>query len=374
MNKKAKITKTVHNTVLDFVLAQDPLVQRKGLRALANSALAKCVGAITTHIRKQIPRDETSKVPGLDQRNQHDEDARMLTEADVMKMLGHDQEERDAMELAEAFHGVYHYCFELLIDRLNNDLFEDNRLKTFTTAKSEDLHRREFSTWERANTIEETLTFMYKSSQDADMSKFAKVKGMSPLAIRQILSKNDRNKKDQFGRMIPEILATVRSFGEGRETDIDTLPPVEQHQLAIKVHNGLRQAMEAAVIRAANFRSLDDIGDLGILDGAFVELQEWIVNFERRIAPHITDALNMGRNLAHMQENPEDKPTGNTAYVPGIANKKAAAAKKAATAKKATATRAANKAKTTPTQKPRAKKVPIPAVTETTAGETTIVH
>lgn len=267
-------------TILAAIATMDNAAAIPAYRALSNSAMARSIGAIRQHLRDQArgERDETSDVPGLDQRNGADENTR--AQGEIARAMGF-EERQNPLALASAYHAVYDLALA--------------ELQTLSVSK-----------WDKPMNIEAMLDFMITKAQpidEATVLALAKAVKVDPTHIRKMHEIQDRQDRDRLADQRDAIIQTFNGFGEnGHEDSLDQLTTVDQHQLAIKLITSMLRAKDQILIRALRTRRLTELGSLALIDDGIHKLADVVTGIEDVHGDEISQALDNGANLRTLDD------------------------------------------------------------------------
>jgi len=218
----------INQSLFDLVNTFDNTARIPALRAIAHSAMAKCIGAIRQHMREQArnARNEDEPQIDLDQRNGADEYARRDTEdAYHAEFEAGFAPPPSPLNNASMFHAVYDWAA--------------SELNTITTSK-----------WDSPLTVEQMLEFMANNAQRLDKrlaQEMANVAKVDVKTIERMHELQSQREREHLLEATPEIIMTFKGFGDGYPEAIDELSKVDQHQLGIKVVESLNKARDQVV-------------------------------------------------------------------------------------------------------------------------------
>lgn len=255
----------------------DTVIKVVLLKAVANSALFRAVGAIRQSIRqrKATQRQDAidAQMSDADQRNQHDDDERARGE--VERLMG--------FEVAESP--------ELLASRLL--AVRDNAIRDLATVGA--------SRFDQAMSLKDCLSYLLKDHSnmpEATVKALAEAIGVDPKVIRTLA---DVVAHEDYNRLVedqPEIIQFVSSHdGNGWDEAIDGLDPVTQHQVHVKAFQNLEKEQDKVLKRVIRSGSIRDIGSLHLLKEAQPVFRKFVEDFETKHMDALSAAMEAGRNI-----------------------------------------------------------------------------
>lgn len=266
-------------SLYDVVEALDNAARAPALRGIANSSMAKCIGAIRQHIRDQARNTRDYKDPqnSLDKRNEFDEDARAKHER--KQAMGFPTE--NLLEQASLFHAVHDWATTELLTIITNK-------------------------WDAPLTIEQMLEFMKENASKLDRTlaqALADAVKTNIKTIERMHELQSRREQEQLTEIEPEIVLTFKGFGDnGYAEAIDELPKIVQHQLGVKVVESLNKARNQVLSRVLRTRRIADLGSVPIIEDAAKQVSHWVEQFEKRHSADIQNAIDDGRNVRTLEE------------------------------------------------------------------------
>lgn len=270
----------INQTLFDAIEQLENTARIPALRSIANSSMAKCIGAIRQHIRDQARNVRNSEDPqvDLDQRNEFDENTR--SDDDIKKAMGFSIE-TPPLKLASQFHAVYDVAAHELL--------------TIGNGK-----------WDAPLTVEQMLEFMVSNTQKLDKQLAQALADAAKCDVKTIERMHElqsQREREQLIEAIPEILMTFKGFGEnGYEDAIKDLTPVDQHQLGVKVVEALGKARDQVLNRVLRTRRIAELGSVPILEDAAKQISTWVEQFEHRYGDEIHEAIEAGRNIRTLED------------------------------------------------------------------------
>jgi hypothetical protein len=245
-------------------------------RSAANFAIAREIGALRSHVRgeERKIRDTEADTPSIDQRNSEDENSRSTEE--LAGAMGFEQN-IPPMRLAEGYFKTYKWAADLISTRSS-------------------------SMWDEPLGFDAMLTFMTEKSQTLDaelLKQLAAVVKADEASIRKLAELQDRQDREK----LKEIAPTLKSLHAALESENDnapglpTLSVIQTHQLAVRVTQGLRKSVDAALVRILRTKKISEMGDIPLLTASAGILTKWVMDFERRHADTLREALDSGITL-----------------------------------------------------------------------------
>jgi len=277
MNQKTKFV-----DLLDLIASLDNVAQIAALRAICNSTISRCIGAIRQHLRLQeqlVRQDEAEARQGdLDQRNQLDENTRAAeTEIGIVGFAP----SMPPMQLASIYHALFDWAY--------------TELRTLTQRL-----------WDQPMTPEQMIDFMIERSQTLDpvvAQAIADAAQTDVETIKRMHELQDRQDRERLKEARDEILATFNGFGaNGYAGAFADLPAIEKHQLGVKLVEALTKAKDQTLLRVMRSRRISDLGSIPLLEEGITKVTEWVNTFEHEHSDEITDAVNAGRNLRTLED------------------------------------------------------------------------
>lgn len=270
--------------LFDLIETFDNVARVAALRGIANSAMAKCIGAIRQDIRerKQLERDADNPQTDLDVRNAQDALLTQNNTEELATVFGFPVS-MPPLKQASQLHAVYEIAA--------------NDARTLADTK-----------WDYPLDIKAMLKFMIDNAQkldkvtaqaladaiDTDVETIAKMHEVQNLREREALIE-----------ATPEIILTFNGFGDnGYEDAVLDLPPLLQHQLGVKVVEALTKTQETVVTRVMRSRRLTELGSIPLLKNAAAKAKVWVDEFETEHADLIREAIENGRNIRTLDDLP----------------------------------------------------------------------
>jgi len=274
----------INQSLFDLVNTFDNTARIPALRAIAHSAMAKCIGAIRQHMREQArnARNEDDPQVDLDQRNEADEYARRDTE------------------------DAYHAEFEAKFTPPPSPLYQASLFHAVYDWAASDLHTLITSKWDAPMTVEQMLEYMISNAQKLNKRLAQEMADAAKTDIKNIERMHElqsRREREQLIEDKPEIVMTFKGFGEnGYHDAIDELPKVDQHQLGIKVIETLNKARDQVLGRVLRTRRIAELASVPILEDAAKQVSSWVEWFEHRYFGEIREAIDAGRNIRTLED------------------------------------------------------------------------
>jgi hypothetical protein len=266
------------------------------LRAIVHSMMAKAIGAIRQHLRQQERSSTLSdgreinaqrneeQLNTLDGRNDYDENTRSVV--DIAEAMGFPVG-TTPMQQAFAFHSVYEWAA--------------GELATLSVSK-----------WDAPLSLDGMLEFMTSRAQPIDkllvqaLAKAAKTDEATILRLHELQEMKDR---ENLKRMLPEIRATFEGFRHDRDTDgyaieeslVESLPPIVEHQLGVKVYEALNKAKDQVLMRVMRSRRITDLASVPLIEEGVQAVEAWVTAFEKLHTVALHEAIDAGMNLRDIE-------------------------------------------------------------------------
>ena len=266
--------------IFDVINGLDNAARIPALRAVTHSAMAKCIGAIRQHLRKQerTQRDEESDVTALDQYNEHDENERSVEE--ISRAMGFGTNV-PAIKQASILHAVYDWA--------------NGELQTLITSQ-----------WDAPLSLDGMLKFMTEKAQPLDN---ALVKALADAActdegtIRNLHELQEMRDREKLKELLPTIVLTFNGFGEnGYEDSIADMPIVAQHQLGVKLIDSLNKAKDQVLMRVMRSRRITDLASIPLIEEGVSAMTDWVNEFEKLHHNEIGEAIERGVNVRTLDD------------------------------------------------------------------------
>ena len=272
-----------NQNLFDLIESMDNTARIPALRAIAHSAMSRCIGTIRQHIReREQARNEDEPQVDLDLRNAFDENAR-----------------RDSED-------TYHAEFESTFTPPPSPLYEASLLHAVYDWAASELRTIITSKWDEPLTLEQMLEFMANNAQklDKDLAQaLADAAKTDIKAIERMHELQARREREQLIEATPEIILIFNGFGEnGDPNAIDQLPKIVQHQIGVKVVEALNKARDQVLARVLRTRRISELASVPILEDASQQVSRWVKQFERRHADKIREAIEAGRNVRTLED------------------------------------------------------------------------
>ena len=276
--------------IFDVINSLDNAACIPALRTVTHSAMAKCIGAIRQHLRKQerTERDEEAQATALDQRNDTDENTRSI--AELQDAAGFTVA-MPPMQLASAWHQLYTEALGALNSKITNR-------------------------FDAPLDLDSMLKFMTERSQpldEATVKALAEIIKCDEKTIREMHELQDRQDRERMKAMAPAIKAIFEGltvnphdFAEFSNDDAfdgwDRLPMVAKHQLGIKLVEALTKAKNQVMLRVMRSRKLTDLGSIPLIEDGINQMTEWVNEFEKIHYDEIGEAIDQGANLRTLED------------------------------------------------------------------------
>ena len=270
------MTKNLFDVINDL----DNAARIPALRALAHSAMAKCVGQIRQHLREQehMERDEESQANALDQRNDHDESERSVDE--ISRAMGFGTTV-STIKQASVLHAVYDWA--------------NSELQTLITSQ-----------WDAPLSLDGMLKFMTEKAQPLDK---ALVKALADAArtdegtITKLHELQEMRDREKLKELLPTIALTFNGFGEnGYEDSTSELPVLVQHQMGVKLVESLIKARDNTLTRVMRSRRLADLASVPLIEEGVKVMTDWVNEFEKLHRDEIGEAIERGANIRTLDD------------------------------------------------------------------------
>lgn len=277
------------NNLLDVINDMDNVARIAALRSVANSTLAKCIGAIRQHIRDtaRAQRNEDEPQNDLDQRNDHDELHRYSNTDDANYTS---QESGAAMGFKPR----------------NLPMLEASRLHATHEWVAGDLKTLSTSMWDAPLTVEQMLDYMVSNAPKPDMATIRAVAAAAKIKEEDVLRLQEMEfvrEREQLIEARPEILSTFNGFGSNCYEDaITDLPTLTQHQLGVKVVEGLYKARDRVLTSVLRTRRITDLASIPLIEDAAKAVADWVTEFERSNDTELLEALEAGRTIRSLDD------------------------------------------------------------------------
>lgn len=255
---------------IETIGGEDNTAKIPMLRAVANSSMAKAIGAIRQSARDRQYNSNNPETTSLDERNQVDE------QHTDRQAQGEFPPRPDYMLVASKLHAVYDWA--------------RTELETLTTSR-----------WNQPMEIEDMLNYMINNSNHLDDVLAKALADAAKVSVEQIKYFDEvqqMREREQMIELRPEILATFNSFKDnGYEGALTELDIIDQHQLGIKAYDSLVKAKDNTLNRALRTRRISELGDIPILEDAIEQMAKWVSSFETKHRSELDEAYENGRNI-----------------------------------------------------------------------------
>ena len=254
------------NTIANIITNLDPAAKTPALRAVVHSSMSKCIGLIRQDLRNQT-RSRYAPEPTLDERNELDNASNYSAEA-----MGFDTK-IPPIRRAAAAHAVYQWA----LDELN----------TMSVSK-----------WNQPLTLDGMLDYMVSASKALDpvmAAAMAEAMEVDTQTVSELAELTDRQDREQLIAALPTIRLTFNNFDSSLDDEpISKMGVLDQHQLGVKVAQGLVKARAKALLSMVRTRRMSELGDLALIKEGVNKMTAWVVEFESKHAADIHEALDRG--------------------------------------------------------------------------------
>lgn len=256
-----------------------------GFKSLAHGCMTRAIFAIRSHMRQvqrgSILRDGTEFEPTVDTRNNMDGD--FGREGAVARDFGFEQQVSH-IERATALIECY--------------LFAKEQAETLA-----------LTPFDVPMSVEDMLDFFINNQRGLApeiLGLLAEEIGCDPRDIVKLKEMENQRERDELIEARSEIIATFNGIFQSFVTyhadnelrdPADKLNVFTQHQLAIKVAEGLKKAQNQVLVRIMRTNRITDLGDIRLLKDALATVSSWVNQFERRHATELSEAMEQGRFL-----------------------------------------------------------------------------
>jgi len=268
-----------------------------GLRKVTNACVAALIGLARKHISEERNMQrEGENNDSLDERNEKDTLAAGQAHKDyVTDAMGHKVEDTPMKRAVKMF-WVYRWA--------------DSACRALSSNQYED-----------PMTPRSMLTFMGNNTRrmtsEAQLKQFAEALDINYEDLKAIKQKQLDDEKDRLLNDTPRILQFISDvegvvqeavkFGydeEDREDEsaVTDLPPLEQHQLLLKLLDGLISGYNSAGDLAVRFMDLDRAGPRPIIKAEILKLYPQIEEFEKLVADDIRAAIEENRRVSLLSD------------------------------------------------------------------------
>lgn len=281
--------------LLDVVENLDNVARIAAYRGLANSLIAKTIGAIRQHIRDTDRENKKLEEPDASDeftRTTHrntdlNEDRVTALEAkmrgensDEARLLGFDTPLKP-LALASKLHAAYDLCAR--------------ELETIAQTQ-----------YDEPLTVDQMLSFMIDRAPRPDevMLKLVADAAKLPVdTIRKMQELEHQREREQLKAARTEIVQTFNGFNtNGYNAAIDDLDPIIQHSLGVKVVESQRKAKDNLIMRVMRSRRISDLGSVELYDEADRAVSSWVKAFEHRHRDELTAAFEAGRTIRSLED------------------------------------------------------------------------
>lgn len=275
--------------LMDIINNMDNTPRIAALRTLANSTLAKCIGAIRQHIRDmaRTQRDEDQPQTDLDQRNDFDEQHRYSNTNDASYTS---QESGAAMGFKPR----------------SLPMLEASRLHAAHEWAVGDLKTLSNSIWDSPLGIEQMLDYMVSNAPKPDMATIRAVAAAAKIKEEEVLKLQELEyvrEREQLIEARPEILHTFNGFGSNCYEDaVKDLPALLQHQLGVKIVEGLYKAKDRVLTTVLRTRRISELASVPLIEAAAKDMASWVTAFERENSTELLEAFEAGRTIRSLED------------------------------------------------------------------------
>lgn len=278
--------------IFDVINGLDNAARIPALRAVAHSAMAKCIGAIRQHLREQernerpedpsgfteVPSVDRRAMQDLDMRNQVDDNERSVEE--ISRAMGFGTNV-PAIKQASILHAVYDWA--------------NTELQTLITSQ-----------WDAPLSLDGMLKFMTEKAQPLDK---ALVKALADAArtdegtIVKLHELQEMRDREKLKELLPTIVLMFNGFGEnGYEDSALDLPTIAQHQMGVKLVEALNKARDNVLMRVMRSRRLIDLASIPLIEEGVKAMTDWVNEFEKMHRDEIGEAIERGVNVRTLDD------------------------------------------------------------------------
>lgn len=250
-------------------------------RSIANSTLARGIGAIRSKLRQEarLERDAESDIASIDQRMTLD-DLAAGTPEEVRLTMGF-AEPVDFTKQARLYHAIHDEAI--------------TRLHTLTDSK-----------WDEPMGFDLMADFMVNKAQTLDprlVEVLATAAQTTPEAIKQMHELQSMREREQLKLQLPAIKTEWDGFsGEGYASAVEELDVVSQLALGVKLVVALGKAKDNVLNRVMRTRRISELSQIPLIDASIKEVRTWVEAFEKEHAEALGDALEAGRSVPTLDE------------------------------------------------------------------------
>lgn len=278
--------------LFDVINGLDNAARIPALRAVAHSAMAKCIGAIRQHLREQernerpkdpsgfteVPSVDRRAMQDLDMRNQVDENERSVEELSRAMGFG---ENVPAIKQASILHAVYDWA--------------NGELQTLITSQ-----------WDAPLSIDGMLKFMTEKAQPLDkalVKALADATRTDEKTIMQLHELQEMRNREKLKELLPTIVLTFNGFGDnGYEGSASDLPTIAQHQMGVKLVESLNKARDNVLMRVLRSRRLVDLASIPLIEEGVKAMTNWVNEFEKLRRDEVGEAIERGVNVRTLDD------------------------------------------------------------------------
>jgi hypothetical protein len=265
--------------IIDNIEAMDTVAKVAAYRSIAHSMMAKAIGAIRQDIRNSqyLVRNPEEAI-STEQRNEQD----AWKDNEGPAPYGLQQDRESAILQASRFHKLYEYA---VIE-----------IRTLSSSK-----------WDEPMSPVEMLDFMIQKATPTDVAflqALADAAGTDLATIKTFQEAQERQEREQLTEQKPEILQTFKGFSEGRKKNVEyintpdeEIDVISQHQLAVKIVEGLGKAKNKSLERALRSRKLTELGNIPLFEEGIKLMSANVDRLEKEHRAEIGEAMEAGRNV-----------------------------------------------------------------------------
>lgn len=288
-----------HTNLFEIIGELDPTAQVPAYKGIANSCLAKSIGAIRQHLRKSEPTNKfisdtantftgetlyqrnSYGVSTLDERNEIDENARSAQE--LSKAMGFDII-MPSLQLAYTLKMVY--------------IFAENQINNLTNEKN--------YLWNRPLNIDAMMDYMVKNAKGLDeglLKALSSATGSSQKDLAQFHELQELKEKERLQELRPAITNIFSGFPDDPYIEsIEDLSILNQHQLSVKAVDALTKNKEQTIQRIMKTRKMSDLGNISFLDEGINKISTWTKFLEKKYQNEINSVIESGRTIKTIED------------------------------------------------------------------------
>lgn len=288
-----------HANLFEIIAELDPTAQIPAYKGIANSCLAKSIGAIRQHLRKSEPTNKfisdtantftgetlyqrnSYGVSTLDERNEIDENARSAQE--LSKAMGFDII-MPSLQLAYTLKMVY--------------IFAENQINSLTNEKN--------YLWNSPLKIDAMMDYMIKNAKGLDeglLRALSSATGSSQKDLAQFHELQELKEKERLQELRPAITHIFNGFPDDPYIEsIEDLSILNQHQLSVKAVDALTKNKEQTIQRIMKTRKMSDLGNISFLDEGINKISDWTKFLEKKYQHEINSVIESGRTIKTIED------------------------------------------------------------------------